>query len=267
MRCEAIQIGSGGAAIQTYLLDNFPQIEKNRRRPVVIICPGGGYEFVSDRESEPVALRFAALGFHTCVLRYSVAPAVYPAALLELSETVGLFRRRAEEWNIDPRKIFVMGFSAGGHLAASLGVLWDDEALFGEDEAIKHRPDGLVLCYPVITSGEFAHRSSFALLTGDETGRSPLWKALSLERRVTDKTPPCFLWHTQDDPAVPVENSLLFASKLRAHGVPFELHVYPSGVHGLSLANEETFSPGRPELINPVCGDWPEMAARWMKRL
>ena len=265
MQHTTLSIGDSGAKAETYFLSCRPDMQAHRRRPAVIVCPGGGYKLTSDSEAEPVAIRLNSLGFHACVLRYSVAPKRFPTALTELAQTLCLLRTNADAWHIDPHRIFVMGFSAGGHLAASLGVFWQEELLRRVGPPNLLRPDGLVLCYPVITAGKYAHRGSFQLLTGETDECSPLWEPLSLERRVTKNTPPCFLWHTVDDDTVPVENSLLMASALQAQGVPFELHLYPHGVHGLSLANEET-GPS-PQQVVPACQNWVDMAARWMRDL
>ena len=239
------------------------------KRPAVVICPGGGYNHCSAREGEPAALQFMALGYHAFVLNYSVAPARYPVALLQLAKTVALVRARAAEWNVNPDRIVVMGFSAGGHLACSLGTSWHKDfinlALGTTREQI--RPNGMVLCYPVITSGEFAHRGSFDCLLGplakDETAR----EQVSLEKQISDQFPKTFLWHTVEDQSVPVENSLLLAAALRQQGISFELHLYPRGEHGLSLANEETAHQAGGHVSAPECAGWVSMADTWMKRL
>lgn len=250
------------ATLTTYIMDSADGAATPSKRPAVVVCPGGGYEFTSDREAEPIALAFNARGYHAFVLRYNVAPARYPQALLELAMSVALVRSRAEEWNVESERILVCGFSAGGHLAASLATLWNDSMvtnLLGFCNG-EHRPDGAILSYPVITSGEYAHRGSFEALTGGDTA---LQEWLSLEQRVTPNTPPCFLWHTADDAAVPVENTLLFAAALRKQRIPMEVHVYSSGVHGLSLASELTGNSM--ELIRPEIQPWVDMAARWGK--
>ena len=161
-------------------------------RPLILLCPGGGYTRTSDREAEPMALKFLAMGYHAAVLRYSCAPAEYPTSLKELAYSIKFLREHAKEWHIDPHKIVVEGCSAGGHLAASLGVFWDEDFLAESQglSASEHellRPDGLLLCYPVITSGEFAHRGSFENLLGSR--QEELGEKLSLEKQVTNKVP------------------------------------------------------------------------------
>ena len=254
------------ATLTTYVPSVSAEVDIARRRPAVIICPGGGYRFLSFREAEPIALRLNALGINAFVLHYSVAPARFPVPQLQLAEAVRTVRRRAEEWATDPDKIFVMGFSAGGHLACSLGTLWNSdifEPLCAAPGDI--RPAGMILSYPVITSGEFAHRDSFAALLGKRLDE--LKDAVSLEKRVTRDTVPAFIWHTVEDTAVPVENTLLLASALRARRVPFELHVFPAGQHGLSLSSSQVYGPERTADIRPECAGWIDMAARWMEDL
>ncbi len=250
----------GTATLTTWFPSNSPEMNPERTRPTVIICPGGGYSFTSDREAEPVALRLAALGINAAVLRYSCSPARFPAALRELAAAVALVRERAHEWNVAKDRVFAMGFSAGGHLAASLGVLSEDPVLADIEGDI--RPNGLVLCYPVILSGEFSHEGSFKELLGDDGDRRR--EGLSLESRITGRTPPAFVWHTWEDEIVPLENSLAFAQALRRHGVPFEYHVFQRGKHGLSTATADTVN-AKGWGIEPSCQEWLAMAARWIE--
>ena len=207
------------AKLYSYLLSNTEQTDPSRKRPAIIICPGGGYNHTSDREAEPIAMQYLAAGYHDFVLRYHVHPVEYPIALYELAISVKLIRERAEEWNIDPNRIIISGFSAGGHLAGCLAVFWSKEwlsmALHTTKEMI--RPNGVILSYPVITSGEFAHRGSFEKLLG--TCYDELLSKVSIEQQVNEDTPPIFLWHTYTDQAVPVENSLLLIQALRKFNI------------------------------------------------
>lgn len=249
--------------INTYVLDG------ERRRPAVLICPGGGYSFRSAREAEPIALQFNAAGCHAFVLHYSVAPRRYPLPLLDVSRAMCLLRGKADAYRIHAGRIAVCGFSAGGHLAASLGVFWDKPVALGAQGALRapgiepglNRPDALILSYPVITSGPYAHRGSFECLLGPGASQDRL-DEVSLERHVSDKTPPTFIWHTYADEGVPLENSLFFTGALRKAGVPFEFHVYPEGVHGLSLATEETSDGIRDP--NPHVSSWMYLCAEWL---
>ena len=254
-----------GAKLKTYIQDASDAMLL-RKRPLVLICPGGGYNHLSDRESEPLAVRFLAMGYHVAVLRYSVSPAVYPTQLLELAQAMKLVHDYADEWNVIEDKIFVLGCSAGGHLAASLGVNWNKEWL-SEASGVKKewlKPAGMILCYPVITSGEFAHRGSFEkLMMGQES--EDLLETLSLEKHVTEETPEAFVWHTASDATVPVENSLLLVSALHQHGVSVEFHMYPVGIHGLSTADRfSQNSDGRG--IQEECQSWLPLVETWLNR-
>jgi len=238
-----------------------------KKRGAVLVCPGGGYRYTSPREAEPIALQFNAAGFHAFVLYYSVFPRKHPQPLLDVSRAMCIIRENAEKWNIDPEKIAVCGFSAGGHLAASLGVYWGKEYLYEVPGITKgmNKPNALILCYPVITSGLKAHRGSFDSLLGENAADESLHE-MSLEHHVNENTPPTFLWHTFNDKAVPVENSLLFAQALCDKGIPFELHVYPDGPHGLSLATSET-SNGNAGMENPHVATWIKLCIEWLEVL
>lgn len=256
-----------GTQLVTYIQDFSEQLMINKR-PIVILCPGGAYKDTSDREAESMAIQFLAMGYHAAVLRYSTAPARFPTALMELAHTVRLVREHAEEWHIDENKIIVQGCSAGGHLAASLGVFWN-EAFVTEgiglksSECEKIRPDGMILCYPVITTGEFAHRFSCENLIGN---KSELLDQVSLEKRVTAKVPKTFIWHTYEDESVLVENSLLFVSALRRAGVSTEFHMYPRGKHGLAIANHLTAN-AKGDCVQEECSSWMKLAHTWLEQL
>ena len=192
------------ARLETYILDTPTEKIMIKRRPMVVICPGGGYEKLSFREGEPVAMQFLARGYHACVLRYSVAPARYPVPLLELGQVMRILRSHAAEWLIDTDKIFVSGASAGAHLAGMLGVFWNQGWLADMLETTGDvlKPAGLLLSYPVITSREGkGHLPSFRNLLGEEFEAKR--GELSLETQVTADTPPVFLWHTAVDQTVP----------------------------------------------------------------
>ena len=223
-----------------FLPGNYEEIDPARKHPAVIILAGGAYWRRSPREKEPVALQFLARGISPWVLEYSVAPKTFPQALCETLTAVSWLRDCAGTWNIDPGGISVCGFSAGGHLAASTVCFWSRDFiqdLLGRP-GDRVRPDRLLLCYPVITAGEWAHQESIRCLLGEERARDGDARALvSLERQVGEDFPPAFLWHTAEDASVPVANTLLLGSALAARHVPFELHVYPKGRHGLSTGD------------------------------
>ncbi len=267
---ERVPVGNDGAFIQTYFQEFSPEIKVSERRPVLVICPGGGYQYCSDREAEPIALAFASRGFHTCVLQYPCGENHhFPEQLCALAHTVAWLRENAERLRADENRIAVAGFSAGGHLAASLGVFWNSPFLAQETglAPAQMRPDRLVLGYPVISSDEeVASKPSFQSLLGEEPFQDPKERAfVSLEKHVTSDVPPTFLWHTYTDDTVPVENSMYFALALRKAGVPFESHIYSVGAHGLSLANRltENFSGGG---VQRECEGWLELAADWLSR-
>ncbi len=266
---ETIKITAdqGVASLTTYILGNTPEIDQNRKRPIVIVCPGGGYRFVSEREAEPIATQLLAKGFHACILRYTVYPAKFPTALTQLSKAVAYVREHAKEWNVNKDKIIVAGFSAGGHLAASMGTLWQEdflEEIMGIPKE-NYKPNGMILSYPVISSGPFAHRDSFVALLQDRY--EELLDEMSLEKRVTKATVPAFIWHTFEDELVPIENTMLFANALNEKKIPFELHIYPKGGHGLSLADEETRSVGYSGALPTECRTWIDLAGTWIKNL
>lgn len=270
MKCENIKIeiaDSVQATLSLYIQESYPELYGERRRPVVLVCPGGAYEHVSPREAEPIALQFLTAGCHAAVLWYDIARqgVAHPQELLELAKAAAYLREHADEYAIDRDKLLVAGFSAGGHLAASLGCFWHEDWLEKEMgmPGENYRPNGLILAYPVISSGEFAHRGSFINLMGE--GASPeLEEKLSLENQVTEKVPPVFMWHTFEDGAVPLENSLLFAMALRRAGVSLEYHVFPHGGHGYSLATKETAMPSLVE-IEPQCEQWMQLCKNWLK--
>lgn len=256
-----------GAKLTVYVQEFSNEISVSKR-PLVLLCPGGGYEYTSDREAEPMALAFMAKGYDAAILRYSVAPATYPTALLELGRSILIIRDNAEEWHVDENAIIVEGCSAGGHLAASYACFWKEdfvaEKLLGDTkEASKEklRPNGLVLCYPVITSGEFAHRGSFKNLLGDKYDEYV--DRMSLENAVNKDVPRTFIWHTFTDGSVPVENSLLFATALRENNINTELHIFPEGGHGLALANKLTLSAQGKEDF-PGVALWIDLANNWL---
>lgn len=229
------------ARLTTYFLDLSPEIPIEKR-PTVVICPGGGYAMTSDREAEPIALAYNAAGINAVIVRYSVAPARYPTALLELAAAVRYVREQGPAFGCDPERILVSGFSAGGHLAASYGNFWNRpfiaQTLGCSSDVL--RPNGQILCYPVITSGLYAHHGSIHNLLDDRYEEDK--DSQSLENFVTQDTPPTFIWHTQSDDAVPVENAIFLLNALQKAGVRTEFHMYPDGPHGISLCNSLTSS-------------------------
>ena len=222
----------------------------------VIVCPGGGYTRLADHEGRPVAEWLNTLGITAFVLKYRLGPKYHhPAPLQDAARAVRLVRSRAAEWKLDPKRIGILGFSAGGHVASTIGTHFDAGQVNATDaiERVSSRPDLLVLIYPVITMGEFTHAGSKKQLLGDNP-TAEMVKLLSNEQQVTKETPPTFLVHTANDAGVSVENSLQFAEALRKAGVPFEMHVYERGRHGFGMGGTD-----------PILSTWPARCADWLK--
>jgi len=257
--------------LTTYIHEPYAELNISARR-AIIVCPGGGYRFLSERESEPIALQYFAAGLNVFILRYSLREkAVDNAPLIESALAVKHVRENADKYFVDPNYVFITGFSAGGHCAAMCGTLWNDPAVRealgidrGEAPEGVNKPTATVLCYPVITGSPYAHRGSIDTLCGYPSAGTEGADRYSLELRVDKTTAPAFIWHTFNDGAVPIQNTLLYASALAAAGVPFEYHVYPDGVHGLALCNAET-SMGQPYLDSPACEGWIDEAIRYVK--
>lgn len=246
------------ARLTGYLHDGADAHIARDVRPCVLIFPGGGYSILASHEAEPVAMRFYTAGYHAFVLHYSLHRGE-PLGFLPLRDaaaTMLLLRQRAAEWRIRPQQIAVCGFSAGGHLAASLGMLGDHTEFRRQYQLPvgETRPNAMILCYPVILADTPPGRS-IANLVGD--GDAALF---SLERHVTTATPPVFLWHTADDASVPATHSLALIQALSRNQVPFESHIYASGPHGLSLATAETTRE------DPHVASWSDLCLSWLAR-
>lgn len=227
------------ATLTGYVPDASPDMPGTEVRPAVLVLPGGGYRFCSDREAEPVALAYLAEGFTAYVLRYATGEHPWEASMSDGLAGLDWVRRHAARNATDPGKIAVVGFSAGGHLAASLGA------------SAPRRPDALVLGYPVT-------RDSLRSLLGKEIPDAVA--------AVDDATPPTFVFATQDDETVPVEHSLAFCSALARRGIAFESHIYLRGPHGLSLAKPHTAS-GRAALVDEAVSAWLPDSVRFLWRI
>ncbi|MBO7408054.1 MAG: alpha/beta hydrolase [Clostridia bacterium] len=259
--------------VDIYVQNESPEIVVSHLRPMVVVLPGGGYVGTSDREAEPVALAYAAAGFNTAVVRYSVGQdAVWPNPQADVSAALKYIRDNAARFLTDPRKIALCGFSAGGHLAASLGVHWDDNdirraaGISGEE----NRPDALVLCYPVINdAGLFADpRMMGLLLRGceNEEARAKLFEYVCCDRYVDrSKTPPTFIFSTWEDNLVPIANSLDFAAALNKAGVPAEVHIFQTGAHGMSLGDFRTYFC--PPNLDAEASEWISLSCSWLWKL
>ncbi len=224
----------------------------------VVVCPGGGYGGLAAHEGKPIAEWLNTLGVTGVVLKYRLGPKYHhPVMMHDVNRAIRLVRANAAEWKLDGKRIGVLGFSAGGHLASTAATHFDDGNPSATDpiDRVSSRPDAAVLVYPVITMTDpFTHAGSRHNLLGEHPA-AELVELLSNEKQVTAKTPPTFLLHTADDAAVPMENSLLFAMACRKARVPVELHVFEHGPHGIGLAAGD-----------PVLGVWPALCARWLEK-
>lgn len=244
---------------------------KLKSRKAVIIFPGGGYRFLSGRESDPIARKFLGEGFCTFVLYYSIKEkAVEPRQLVDASLAVSHVRKNAEQYGIDPDKIIVCGFSAGGHLAASIGTLWDRDFAKTSDDMPHgiNRPNGMILCYPVINTQSYLNGSG-------ERGKVEYGDPMTEIGKITSQldlyvksgiTPPAYIWTTFEDTLVPPENSIHYALSMQREKIPYELHVFNHGWHGLSLATPEV---GREDGVGvfPDIAEWADEATAWAKKL
>lgn len=231
-------------------------------RPAMLVIPGGAYMHLSVREGEPVALAYLNEGFSAFTLAYSLNTA-YPAPLLEACMAVVYIREQAEKYDVDPERVAAVGFSAGGHLTAMLATIWNEKEIaekLGERVALA-KPNAVVLSYPVATLGEYTHEATCRIITG---GSGELREMLSNEKRVTPDSAPAFIWHTYEDNAVPVENSLLLASAYRKAGVPFALHIFERGWHGLSLCNAETNNQTADDRSVSEVAEWFPLSVDWL---
>lgn len=281
--------------LTTYVWDDSPELLNGKKRPGILVCPGGAYLSCSDREAEPVALRFAALGYHAFVLRYSTyfngeAPAfplpvdmpvnpnsVHPGPMRDIGKAFLTIRLHADEWLVDMDKIAVCGFSAGGHNCAMYSVYWQDPILsdfFAEPPAV-FRPAATILAYALcdyrLMFGEikdpFAQQLSNAAsiaFMGTPSPSAELLEVVSPALHVTKDTPPTFLWATASDELVPVENTTRMATALAQAGVPFEAHIFEQGSHGLSLADQT--STRFTTWLNEDVEKWVSLADAWLKK-
>lgn len=234
----------------------FPAPKESATGAAALVLPGGGYARLSDvKEGSEVAKWLNSLGITAFVLKYRVGPRYnQPNPLLDAARAMRTVRSRAKVWGVDPNRIAILGFSAGGHLASTLGTKFDAGKPDSKDEVerVSSRPDLMILLYPVITMGEFTHAGSKKNFLG-ENPSPELIRLFSNELQVTKDTPPTFLMHTMTDAGVPVENSMMFASALRKAGVPFEFHLYEQGPHGVGLAP-----------TNPYLASWAGRCADWL---
>lgn len=247
--------------LNCYLHEKEPKSNYGFDRPAVVVCPGGGYGMCSPREADPIALQYSAKGYNTFVLYYTVGEnAVFPKPLIDLSKAMKIIRENAVEWGVIPNKIAVCGFSAGGHLTASLGVHWNLTEVM-EKSACKNgenQPNALILCYPVITTRSWM--APHVKRLGANYTLEVAERLLDCSLNVGSHTPPTFLAHTFMDNAVSVEESMDFARALDNNNIPFEMHIFPEGGHGLATGDEQTCP-----CFHPSYNKWIELSVLWLK--
>ena len=249
--------------LKLYLQDNLTEMKRDDDlRPVILLCPGGGYAMVSQREAEPIALQFLPAGYQIAELTYSVPGHRFPTQLREVAAAMEVIYENAAVWHMDTNRIAILGFSAGGHLAAHYCVDYDCpevREVFPESKAV----NAGVLCYPVITGAEGkCHVGSFKNLVGHHPLTEEEDKKFSLHHRVTPNTPPTFIWSTATDAHVPVVSSLWYATALAENGVPFSLHIYPWGGHGLATVDKQT--NGELKNTSQLAIDWFAQVKKWL---
>lgn len=250
--------------LDVYVADKVETFARN----AILVIPGGGYWLCSSREAEPIGLAFMPHGFNAFVLNYSVRSTgsknIYPQQLIEASMAMKHIKDNAERYNIDPEKIFVCGFSAGGHLAASLGTKWYIKEIY---DAIDmpygyNKPKGMILGYPVIS----VHYGSYANVFNVTDPTEEMFEKAGIVNYVDERACEAFIFHTSNDQTVPVVNALDIAAALSKAGKQFEMHIYPDAPHGIALANELTME-NEPKYNNPRIARWVLDAATWAKGL
>lgn len=238
MKTQTYNLTNENVTLTSYVLDTSDEMKYNNVRPALLLFPGGGYSMCSDREAEPIAMHFLAMGINVFILRYSLKEkAVFPRPLEDADEAMKFITDKAAEFHIDIKKIAVCGFSAGGHLAAALGTMG------------KIRPAAMILGYPCIT---------------EDICNSPVLSnpVPTLDDKVDDKTPPAYIFAASDDGCVPIKSSLDMASALSKHKIPFEMYITEKGGHGFATGDYVTMqNGGQPELF-----DWIPMCKRWLKK-
>lgn len=259
-------LGENGCnpTLTAYIQYNMSEMKwEDKKRPTLLVCPGGGYCMCSERESEPIALAFMPLGMNVFVLDYSVAPNKFPTQIREVAAAMELLYEKQDEWHIDTEKITIIGFSAGGHLAAHYSTSYDIpevREVFPQSKAV----NGSILSYPVIIADKgICHEGSFRSLDGEYPLSEEKFNRFSLDKCVGDKTPPAFIWHTAADTVVPVQSSLYYAEALSKYKIPYELHIYPFGGHGGSTFDKQTLNEASD--ITKYNSRWVNEASKWLK--
>jgi acetyl esterase/lipase len=243
--------------LTVYALDNYAEHSAKRVRPAILVIPGGGYEFVSSREGESIAVSYLAHGFQAFVIDYSVAPNFrYPTAFREAAMAMIFIRENAKKYHVDPDQVAAIGFSAGGHLCGCLGNMFNSADISDLRNCDFVRPTAVILSYPVSVYGEHGHNGSFINLTN---GNEELSNKLALDKCVSKLSSPAFLWHTANDNVVPVIGTLDLARKYAEYNVPFAMHIFGEGPHGISTATEEVNAK------NDHVAVWIDLSISWFK--
>ena len=269
MQYEKIELISGRSEVT---LEYFGIDDRAEPKDAMLVIPGGGYGVVcSDREGYPIAQAYMMQEMNAFVLHYSVGSQIEEATdpLYQASLAMIHIKENAEKYNINPDRVFCVGFSAGGHLAGSLATLWnrsDIQEKLGENKG-KNRPTGAVLCYAVtLGCSANGHVGTFKNLLKDRIEDNAAVASFSLEKNVGSHTVPAFIMHTFDDVVVPLDNALQLGLAYKRAGIPFEMHIYPHGPHGMALANKVTWC-GNPDYNNAAIARWVADSVQWMKTL
>ncbi len=264
------EIYDGALEVKLELMVHRTSVElTKKKRPAMVVFPGGGYGFTSDREAEPIASAYFAEGYNCFTLRYICGPkAAVSNPLYDAAAAIAHVRMNADKYDIDPDRIAVIGFSAGGHLAGFISTQWhraDIAEKLGIDNELC-KPNAAILSYPVITTNVPTHNGSFDNLLGADRDEA-LNATANLDDLVDSRTCPCFIWHTASDEAVPVANSLAFARALTENKIDCELHIFPKGPHGLSRATAEVAPDWAPldTYAIPYVARWMEWSLTWLK--
>ena len=251
------------AYLEIYIADKVGDFVRN----AILVIPGGGYaEVCAEREGEPIAMAFMPYGYNAFVLHYSTLKKPFPAHLIQASNAIKHIKDNAEKYNIDPEKIYTVGFSAGGHLAASLGTMWHKKEIYDVVDMPfgYNKPKGMMLIYPVISPKH--HTGSFDNLLMEQNASSEKLDAVAIEHNVDERSCPAYILHTSNDEMVDVKNSLIIADALASHSIKFEMHIYPDAPHGVALGNEIT-KCGNPKWCNDAISKWIENAVLWADTL